>query len=300
VSIPPDRELGEIKAAPDGRTPNPARDFFALDHRSYTDADEFRRRLAAELSRRQGPAKEVALFVHGFNNTFPEAVYRLGQLGNDVQGLAIPVLYSWPSRGSALGYIYDRDSVLFARDGMEETLDMLVSAGADKIILVGHSLGTELVMETLRQLAISRNGRVMSRISGVMLISPDIDTQIFRRQAKRIGKLPQPFVIFTSGKDKALALSATLTGRSDRLGNIQDLDKIAELDVTVVDVSAFSEREGHFTAGNSETILAVIANLRRQGVGALMGGPRAQSTGFRSLMQNVQSATAYVLNPSRP
>jgi esterase/lipase superfamily enzyme len=300
VSIPPDREPGDIKAAPEGRTPNPARDFFALNHERFADADALRRAVAAELARRKGPAREVALFVHGFNNTFPEAVYRLGQLGNDVEGQALPVLYSWPSRGSALGYVYDRDSVLFARDGLEETLDILVAAGAEKIILVGHSLGSELLMETLRQMTIDGNRKTLSRISGVMLISPDIDTQLFRRQAKRIGTLPQPFLIFTSGKDKALALSAALTGRSDRLGNIQDLDKVAELDVTVIDVSAFSEGEGHFTAGTSEAVLSVIASLRRDGVGVLTMTYPKQTFGFGSLMRSFQSATEIVLNPARP
>ncbi|MFN0113570.1 MAG: alpha/beta hydrolase [Paracoccaceae bacterium] len=294
VSVPPDRKPGEILTASAGRRPDPSRDFFALDSRDFAGADDLRRSLAAELSRRHGRAKEVAVYVHGFNNTFPEAVFRLGQLGNDVNGPAVSFLYSWPSRGSPLGYVYDRDSVLFARDGLEETLGLVVAAGADRIILVGHSLGTELLMETLRQMAIGGNRKVVSRIGGVILISPDIDTQLFRRQAKRIGKLPQPFLIFTSGRDKALALSAALSGRSDRLGNIQDLDKLAELDVTVIDVTAYSEGEGHFTVGNSPTVLSILAGLR-QAMPGLMDGPASRSWGLPGLMRTFQSTTQYIL-----
>ncbi|NCA90355.1 MAG: alpha/beta hydrolase, partial [Gammaproteobacteria bacterium] len=60
-----------------------------------------------------------------------------------------------------------------------------------------------IVMETLRDIALSGETETMARLSGVLLISPDIDVDMFREQARTIGPLPQPFVIFTSQKDKA-------------------------------------------------------------------------------------------------
>jgi esterase/lipase superfamily enzyme len=43
----------------------------------------------------------VRLFMRGFNTTYGEAVYHLAQITGVAAAL---VLFTWPSRGSALGY----------------------------------------------------------------------------------------------------------------------------------------------------------------------------------------------------
>ncbi len=263
ISIPPDRKPGQIEWPRLGTKPNPKHDFLTVRQVAYPDTLGFEQAIAKALHDSPGRQGEVTVFIHGYNNTFAEGEYRFAQLSHDLKIPAISVSYAWPSAGRALRYAYDRDSILFARDGLEDLLTSLTHAGARRIILVAHSLGSELTMEVLRQMALDHNRQVMSRIGGVILLSPDIDTQVFRRQAKVIGKLPKPFLIFTSGHDRALSLSATLTGRSSRLGNLADLDKVAALDVTVVDVSAFSVGSGHFNAGNSPTLLRILAGVTK-------------------------------------
>jgi esterase/lipase superfamily enzyme len=206
------------------------------------------------------------------------------------------VHYAWSSRGHPLGYAYDRDSALFARDGLADLLRQTQAAGAERILLIAHSMGAALTMETLRQIAISGDRALLDRIAAVILISPDIDVDVFRAQAAGIGTLPQPFYIFTSKKDRVLALSARLTGQRDRLGTIADIDEIADLKVTVLDTTAFSSGIGHFNAGTSPGLLAILGRLGE--VDAAFARDRAGRAGvLPGVVLTVQNATQIVLAP---
>lgn len=258
ISIPDAHEVGKIEW-PRGN-PDPDQHFLTRDFAEY-DTRGFRDQVRREMARRAPQHRGVALFVHGYNNTFAEGMYRFAQVVHDTGMPEVAVHYSWPSAGNPLGYGYDRDSMLFARDGMEQMMGEIAAAGG-KITLVGHSMGSLLIMETLRQIAIRDRGFIDRHIEGVMLISPDVDIELFRQQALRIGELPQPFVIFSSSQDKILRLSAALTGRRDRLGNIEDVRELADLKVTVLDVSAFTDAESsHNTALASPSFLRLMGTI---------------------------------------
>lgn len=240
VSVPPDRETGSV-TFPGRMDPDPNIHYLIDDFRPFSTQAQFVRAMKQELRGRRGEERTAVIFVHGFNNTFSEGLYRFAQILEDLDMPFLPVHYTWPSAGHPLGYGYDRDSMLFARDGLEQLITATAQSGVKEIILVGHSMGALLTMESLRQLKIGKKSSVLNRIDGVMLMSPDIDIDLFRQQAKRIEKLPQPFYIFTSTRDYALRLSAGLTGQSARLGNAADIEPLADLDVTMVDLSAFSD-----------------------------------------------------------
>ncbi|MGB3147288.1 MAG: alpha/beta fold hydrolase [Paracoccaceae bacterium] len=293
VSIPPERRSGSIDWPKKGAVPDPATDFVAAGQKLYPDPGSFRADLSRAIAAKGG---EAVIFVHGFNNSYVEGAYRVAQLGHDLNVGAALVHYSWPSRDSPLGYVYDRDSALFARDGLEKLIATVEEAGARRIVLVAHSLGGGIAMETLRSLALAGRQDILSRIVGVVLMSPDIDVDVFREEALRIGKLPQPFLIFTSRKDRALALSARLTGQKDRLGNLEDPAVLGDLKVTLVDTTAFSTGLGHFNVGNSAALLKILGNIGdvdtafaadKSGRPGLLGGA----------VLTVQNATQIVLSP---
>lgn len=260
VSIPENREPGSIKW-PAHREPDPSKHFLVDDFAQLQTPQAFEKAIARELGTKRGEGRTAILFVHGFNTRFSEGLYRFAQLINDLSLPFIPVHYSWPSAGHPLGYGYDRDSMLFARDGLEKTLRSLENAGVREIMVVGHSMGALLTMETLRQMAIGK-GKTMDRIKGVLLMSPDIDIDLFHQQARRIGTLPQPFYIFSSTKDRALRISAGLTGQKARLGNTNDVAMLANLNVTMVDVSEFSDGElDHNVALASPSFLKLLQSI---------------------------------------
>jgi len=294
IAVPPERKPGEI-SWPTGQA-NPETDFLVTRADVLEGAASFRGAVGQALKARPAGRREAIIYVHGFNNNFADGVLRITQLSHDFRMTGVAVHYSWPSAGHPLAYAYDRDSVLFARDGLEQLITQVRAAGADRVLLVGHSVGGQLIMEVLRTMAVAHPGSVDDAIDGVILISPDMDIDVFRSQAKRIGELPQPFGIFVSKRDKVLRLSAQLTGRHDRLGNVSSLNEIADLDVTIIDVSEFSSGAGHFTAGSAPGVIQIFSQAAAFEA-AFQGDPAGQPGLLPGTVLTVQNVTGIILSP---
>ncbi len=296
VSIPPRRARGEIDWPSKTRPADPLTQFVALDQQIYDGAPDFRADLRRAVAARPAGQRDAVIFIHGFNNTFAEGTYRLAQLGHDLQIAAVLVHYSWPSRASPLGYVHDRDSSLFARDGLEDLIDQVTRSGAQHVTIVAHSMGAAVAMETLRQMRIGGKDAALARINGVVLMSPDMDVDVFHEAARRIGTLPQPFIIFTSKKDRALALSARLTGQRDRVGNLANPEELGDLKVTLVDTTAYSTGVGHFNVGNSPALLSILGNITN--VDAAFAADQTGRVGlFGGVALTVQNATQIIMSP---
>jgi esterase/lipase superfamily enzyme len=260
VSIPPDRAPGTLNLG--YGYPNPNKDFTMAGREVLPSASIFNARIAKVLRRLPRDRQEVTVFVHGYNTTQVETVFRAAQFANDIQLPGALVVYSWPSLGKTLGYVYDSDSVLFARDGLEQLLYQLTSVGALRILLIAHSMGGVLAMETLRQIDIAKPGWAARNLGGVVLVSPDLDVDLFSAQMLRLKEPPTPFVVFLSGKDTLLGLSSRLRGTSNsaRLGNLKSAEAIADLPIEIVDTSAFAgdALSPHFIPATSPALLAML------------------------------------------
>lgn len=293
ISIPPQRKPGEINWPSRLIPPDPKRDFLTTAEMIYADAPGFRKSLSHDLVLHGG---EAVIFVHGYNNNFSEGLYRVAQFAHDLELPGSVVHYAWPSAAKPLGYVYDRDSALFARDGLEALIKEVAASGAKRILLVAHSMGGALTMEALRQTAIRGDTATLNRLSGVILISPDLDVDVFRSQAAAMGELPQPFVIFGSNRDKMLGLSARLTGQRERLGSLTNINALADLQVTFLDVSQFSSGAGHFIVGDSEALIRLLDSIGE--VEGAFESDRAKRVGLVSgAVLTVQNATQIVLTP---
>ncbi len=260
ISIPPTHVPGVVEW-PEG-PPDAATGFVVTDTKIFSGMRDMRANLRAG---RKG--SESLVFVHGYNNTLSDAMYRLAQIQTDFKPGMPGVLFSWQSAGDPRGYVYDRDSVMHARDDLEDVLNSLTAAPGEKVFLLAHSMGAHLTMEVLRQAALRGNRRLLDRISGVVLMSPDIDPDLFRRQVKAIGKLPQPFMIFVSRQDRALTLAGFITGRKPRLGVIDGPEKLADMKgVTVVDFTALADGEGlnHLVPVSSPAAVSVLQGMVAQ------------------------------------
>lgn len=296
VSIPPVREPGQIVWPKKGRAPDPQTEFLTESQTVFPDAAAFRRNLRAEMRSEPRNPRQALIFVHGFNNTFAEGVYRIAQLSHDLDLPRVTVHYSWPSAGSAFGYVHDRDSALYARDGLEKLFNEVIEAGAEQVIVVGHSMGCLLLMEALRQMDIRDSAKLKRHLRGVILLSPDIDVDVFVSQAATFKQLPDPFLIFSSQNDRALRLSAFITGEPSRLGNLTGIDRVADLPVRVIDVGAFSTGAGHFDVGDSPELIALLNQIGS--VQAAFDSDNAGRVGLLpGLVLTARSATEIVLTP---
>jgi esterase/lipase superfamily enzyme len=296
VSVPPNRKLGEIRSG--RKHPDPTRDFVIAGVQNLAGQHGFQTNLRQNLARRKGNDREVTIFVHGYNNSFTDGVFRSAQMLHDFKLPGPMVHFSWPSSAHPLGYAYDRDSVLFARDGLEQLLRDVRAAGPRRVLLVGHSLGTMLIMETLRQIEIRSPGWAKKNLSGVVLISPDIDLDLFQIQTSRFHPLPQPFAIFASKNDRALRVSTLINGSQARLGTVTNPKMVANLPVLLFDVTKFSHGAGtrHFTPGTSPALIKLLS--RSVELNRTFSTDKAGQPGFfPGTVIRVKKATQLILSP---
>ncbi|MBC9247175.1 alpha/beta hydrolase [Paracoccus sp. 11-3] len=197
-----------------------AMDFATIQRRRY-DQNEFRETLRRQIATRDG---SVLMFVHGYNNSYQEALFRLAQISAGDDRKTVPLLFSWPSSAEVRGYVADRDAAMYARDNLVQTLIMLTDVQPQGTIdIIAHSMGAWLLMEAMRQLRLQGRDDVVSRLQ-VGLAAPDIDLDVFRSQIQTIGKLDPPLTVLVSKDDRALAISRRISGGRMRLGMVDISD----------------------------------------------------------------------------
>lgn len=91
-------------------------------------------------------------------------------------------------------------------------------------------------------------------------------------------------------------MSARLTGQRERLGNLSDVERVADLDVTMLDVSNFRDGTRHLTPATSPTLIALMQDL-----GSLNAAFQGEQAGRPGLLPGtvltVQNATQIILSP---
>lgn len=217
ISIPPDanRKIGDVQW-PSQIPGDPKRDFVALAS-AQIDRGPLLQRLRQQAARQKG---RVLLFVHGYNNTFDDAVMRFAQIAHDSKAPAAPFLFTWPSRGRLLEYFYDHESATYSRDALETIFDMLAAEPAVRdVSIVAHSMGNWVTLEALRQSAI-RRGRINAKISNVILAAPDVDVDVFAKQIVMLGEPRPRLTLFVSRDDEALGMSRRIGGGIPRIGAV--------------------------------------------------------------------------------
>lgn len=261
VSIPPEkaRRSGRVQW-PDAANPDPARSFVTVkaDHLAFGEVMPWFHRVSRGK-------KRVLIFVHGFNNDYADAVYRFAQLMHDARIDAAPLLFTWPSRGNMLDYVYDRESTIYSRFGLGDVLEVAAaSPDVEDIIMLAHSMGTWLTMEALRDMA-NRNGKVSPKIHTVVLASPDIDVDVFWRQVHELGAGRPHIAIFSSRNDVALRFSSWIAGDVHRLG-ATDFTRheaiLARHGISVVDATEAKQADflGHQAFAENADILHALGN----------------------------------------
>ena len=162
-------------------------------------------------------------------------------------------------------------------------------------------MGTWLAAEALRGVAMRKNS-IPAKVRNVVLASPDIDIDVFRRQFVEMGPNKPRFTIFTSTRDKALEVSRWLSGGISRVGGTDLTPYTAVLDelgVVVIDTSAIASGDslGHNAFADSPEIIRLLA--QRLGGQSVAGGEagfadRLAATAGRSRSVTRKTATASI------
>lgn len=268
VSIPNKRPIGQVEWP--SRVPgDPARDFVTTSVEPLARAD-----VGTWFNREAGgKPRPVLIFVHGFNTPFDASVFRFAQIVHDSGERAAPVLFSWPSRGRVFDYNYDRESANFSRSDLAYVIRAAArSPAVSSVTVMAHSMGGWLAVEALRQIAL-QDGRVPAKVTNLILASPDLDFDVFRRQMQEIGPKRPHVTIFVSANDRALRFSRLISGGVSRLGSV-DLTREPYLSqfekangVTVIDLSQLSngDRLNHSKFATSPEIVQLLGSRMAEG-----------------------------------
>lgn len=241
-SVPPDRK-GTTINYPD-RKPNPKNQFI-VTNRETISLDQ----LVQDAIKSAKSDGTVAVFVHGYNYSYQEALFRTAQMSADAVAISPPIMFSWPSAASVTGYLADKDAALYSRTQLDSLLKALAKAPKIKrVVLFAHSMGGFLSMEVARQLKLQGRDDILAKLQ-IVLAAPDIDIDVFKSQLRDIGRIPNPVTLLVSKSDDALSISSFVSGERPRVGMldindplIQETAKAEHL--TVIDISSLKSSDG--------------------------------------------------------
>lgn len=262
VGVPPNHQSGKVER-PRAVPPDPEKEFTIDTPTHYNGEKAFVQALRAELATRALPDLNLMVFVHGYNTSLAEAIMRMGQFVHDTGYSGVAVLFSWASAGRLRDYVYDLNSVLAARDDLLRGTFLLSQTQAKFIDVVAHSMGNLLTVEALRQAKLQGNFGKTGRLRYVILASPDIDADLFRRELSVFPANERRFYVMISRDDGVLRFSRMLAGGVPRVGN-DDLKNLAELGVTVIDLSEIHDSgSNHAKFASSPEIVQLIGERLR-------------------------------------
>jgi esterase/lipase superfamily enzyme len=276
ISVPPNHMPGQLER---GRNINDPKKHFAAVEAAYINNEQtFIASVNRQIAANPEFGGEVMIFVHGYNTSFADGVFRGAQFHTDWKLPAVPVHFSWPSAATTAGYVYDKESVLYSRDQFARFIEVMGKTNAQRIVVLAHSMGTHLTMETLRQLNLTGRRDVLKRLSMVALVSPDIDRFVFRRQFAAIAPPPFPMVAVVSQNDRALSVSGRLQGTADsRLGSGANTQELIDLGIAVIDLTDIDDGDStnHSKFATSATFINLVKN-RRLSESIITAGDKAE------------------------
>ncbi len=234
---------------------------------------QFKEILADLLTQANG--KEVVLFVHGYKDEFEDAAYSLANLWHFSGRIGVPIFFSWPAgAGGLFGYLKDRESGEYAVYHLKETLRLIADTpGLEKVHIIAHSRGTDIVTTAMRELIIEtraagQSARKKYKIENLILAAPDLDFGVARQRliAERFGPAFGQINVYMNQNDSALKLAQrTMTGnRFGRLSpdDLENIDKriFANLqNVHFIDIENVNSSVGHDYFVSNPGVLSDIA-----------------------------------------
>jgi esterase/lipase superfamily enzyme len=263
VRVPDDHRIGHIELPSSWKifgitlhteAPN-ADKHFIIKRVAPLTADAF------ETSVREKGAKTALVFVHGFNTSFDDSVYRAAQIFWDLQYKGLPVLFAWASRGDETDYLYDQQSAKLAEDSFVELLKKLRSLGVGQVNVIAHSMGNYVAVDALANYAQTTDP---VQIAKLVMAAPDVDRNVFEQIAPKAKAIVGGMTLYASSADLAMKVSRGLAGGIPRAGDVPQEGPVVLPDIETIDVTAVGDEflgVNHDTFAASRDVIEDIAAL---------------------------------------
>ncbi len=150
---------------------------------------ELQKRAAALAAKGVQRKPSLLIYAHGFNNIYREALEQYVGLRRNFQDAVgketfedqcLPVLFSWPSEGSSLTYLDDRDDARMSYPAVRHMVHILLEETRQledcisEICFLGHSLGVYVLREAFAALVSSPTAPAGTIMAQVLMIAADI------------------------------------------------------------------------------------------------------------------------------
>jgi esterase/lipase superfamily enzyme len=214
VSIPPGHVMGEHEEPSLLKLEwsNEADKHISVRDVRKLNQEEFTTRLGRAIA--ASPDSKLMVFVHGYNEEFPDVSRMVAQFADDLKFSGPVVLFSWPSQGSLTGYTVDETNAEWAESHFVEMMSALLEqVPVQSIYLVGHSMGNRIIGNAMITLSGDRLESDLMLFREIIMIAPDIDADVFRKDmAPRLARTGIHITLYASSKDRALMASKAFHG----------------------------------------------------------------------------------------
>jgi esterase/lipase superfamily enzyme len=280
VTIPIEREIGTL-ARPgfnfifrvQFRQEDPKR-HFTLAAVDVVNERDFIARLQNEGRAATRFRNQAFVFVHGYNVSFDDAIFRTAQIAHDVGFDGPAISFSWPSGGSWTSYRHDVDTSKGALAALRKLMELIATdTSITAVNLVAHSMGNAPVTDMLGTIGeIRRSGGNLKdlKLREIVLAAPDVSRTVFEQLAANFKGIASGGVtLYASAADKALLASKKLAGNLVRAGDVPAggpvvVSGIETIDVTAASTSFFGSNHSHFA--DRESLVEDMRMLLEKGV----------------------------------
>ncbi|MEQ9040831.1 MAG: TRAP transporter substrate-binding protein DctP [Silicimonas sp.] len=205
----------------------------------------------------QGTLEEIAdsgapvvIYVHGYNNTFSNALRRGAVLNADHAPDAVVIVYSWASEGLTLAYAYDESSSESSATSFKDFMYFVTQkVPPERISVVAHSMGARVLLPFVESLQDQNLDPMGNQFANLVFAASDVSQDRFLNVEERPRVRPvQPLsayaeevTVYVSQHDRALKLSF-FVHQDERLGRAKPNDMINDPDITAIDASDIDPR----------------------------------------------------------
>ncbi|WP_318392642.1 alpha/beta hydrolase [Enterobacter sp.] len=216
-------------------------------------------------ARQQYPDKEGMLFIHGYSNTFDDALFKTAQLKVDLKFKGIALCFSWASCGALKDYVVDESTISWSTQHLQQFIDLVINElGLTRLHIIAHSMGNRALIEVIKNWQPSQD---YNPIRSLVLAAPDIDAGTLAQLEPHFARYPT-VTLYASTKDVAINISHSVH-RYPRAGNAKPplvLQHMETVDVSATETALFSL--GHAYYARSRAVFQDMYYLIRNGIKA--------------------------------
>lgn len=226
--------------------------------KSIALVDELRVSIEEATSGRS--TKDHLLFIHGFNNSFEDAILRAGQLGFDLGIDGATIAFSWPSRKLfpyVSRYAADGERISGCRKALQRLFES-ISGLEGRLHVIAHSMGNRALLSAWKDAFSKLNQETGLQLGQVVFAAPDVFQLAFRDETEGIEKFCQRATLYASHKDWALGFSKWFS-QTPRAGLLPPVLKLGHMDT--VEVPFNGDLLGHTYFAKAIPVLEDIASI---------------------------------------